>query len=72
MFYNCQFLSACDYVVYIPGGRRTPVYGSHEQLMEMTGGEYAAVISSASQQQQQRHREHRTDSTRFAGQCYDK
>jgi len=48
-----QFLSSCDYVIYIPGGGRSPECGSHDQLMEMTGGEYAAVVNNALRQQQQ-------------------
>ena len=48
-----QFLSSCDYVVYTPGGGRAPECGSHDQLMEMTGGDYATVITSTLQQQQQ-------------------
>jgi len=51
-----QFLSSCDYVIYIPGGGRTPVYGTHQQLIEMNGREYATFIDNASQQQQQQHR----------------
>jgi len=50
---DIQFLTSCDYVIFIPGGGRTPVYRSHEQLMEMTEGEYATLVGNASQQQQQ-------------------
>jgi len=54
-----QFLSSCDYVVYTPGGGRAPECGSHDQLMEMTGGDYATVITSTLQQQQQQQQQRR-------------
>jgi len=62
-----QFLSSCDYVIYIPGGGHAPVCGNHQQLMEMSGGEYSAFIGDVSQQQQQ-HPKQRTVPRQHTGQ----
>jgi len=43
------------------------VYGNHEQLMEMTGREYAAVIGSALQQQQHQQPKQGTSRRQNAG-----
>jgi len=68
-FVRVQFLSKCDYVIYIPGGGRTPECGTHDQLMEMTGAEYATVINnSLSQQQQQQQQAKRLTAVPSAGQ----
>jgi len=43
------------------------MYGLHQQLMEMGGGEYAAFIGMASQQQQQQHSKQRTAESGHTG-----
>jgi len=44
------------------------VYGKHQQLMEMSGGEYATFIGDVSQQQQQQHPKQRTVPRQHTGQ----
>jgi len=43
------------------------VYGKHQQLMEMSGGEYGTFIGDVSQQQQQQHPNQRTAPRQRAG-----
>jgi len=44
------------------------VYGKHQQLMEMSGGEYATFIGDVSQQQQQHHPKQSTVPRQHTGQ----